>query len=789
MKHTTHLFLLLLLSAVFGRAQAQTENAAPADQPRLRGEGKAQVTLALDHDQSLAARQNLQVTPGGASLRAGQTKGVLTSQPIRISLTDPLPFVSVVPIWHGQNLFHTNVTLEVRTSTNGRKWSDWQKTSFEGHADDVATRRVGKMLQFEPTIGYVQYRATMSSLTGSAPTLTRLEVVFFSPGETPAIAPDAESQANRASAACTKPSVVSRASWRARAPVGSRNYSKVTHLVVHHEEGSNTASDWAARVRAIEAFHIDGNGWADIGYNYLIDPNGVIYEGRSGGDNVVGAHFCGGNTNTIGVCMLGSYTSIRPTAAALESLKKLLGWKASLEGINVTGTSNHYQAGVIPNVCGHRDNKGCTSCPGDALYAYLPTMRTNIQSYISNSCGSTPQPPQPPQPPVTDTTPPTTSITGPSSAMANFTVTFADADNRAVAARFYQPLEWRNGEWRANRGNGFYNDNFGAATLHPDYALGLADWQGSWAPAQGRLRQSNTTATNTALSTFLSQQAGNTYLYTFAAKVNNTTGNRRFGLHIMASDVSVRERGNSYLIWFALDQQKVSLIETIDNVLTPRASADVSILGGTFSDYKVVYNTTTGVLSAYLNNRLVVSWTDPTPLTTGAHISLRTSEADVEFDDLKVLKSRGTTALITVGAANSNDVRTSASPGAKIKSLVKDAADNWSEFGNLDVNIALEPTSNPSLTGQDPAAFRAQVFPNPVPDAATHVAYFLDLPQQVTMTVTDLWGKPLVKLRNGVQAAGHHEVSLGTQELKPGVYLLRIEGADGRVELMRILKQ
>ncbi|MBD2770415.1 T9SS type A sorting domain-containing protein [Hymenobacter sp. BT664] len=394
---------------------------------------------------------------------------------------------------------------------------------------------------------------------------------------------------------------------------------------------------------------------------------------------------------------------------------------------------------------------------------------------------TTPQPPQPPQPPVTDTTPPTTSITGPSSAMANFTATFTDADNRAVAARFYQPLEWRNGEWRANRGNGFYNDNFGAATLHPDYALGLADWQGSWAPAQGRLRQSNTTATNTALSTFLSQQAGNTYLYTFAAKVNNTTGNRRFGLHIMASDVSVRERGNSYLIWFALDQQKVSLIETIDNVLTPRASADVSILGGTFSDYKVVYNTTTGVLSAYLNNRLVVSWTDPTPLTTGAHISLRTSEADVEFDDLKVLKSRGTTALITVGAANSNDVRTSASPGAKIKSLVKDEADNWSEFGNLDVNITIPA----SLTGQDASA--VTVYPNPVTGGKLTINYALEADAEVSIDIFDGQGTK-VKTLVSRETKGTHQVVVPAQSLgKQGFYLVKVSTGD-KSQTVRLLK-
>jgi hypothetical protein len=660
MKQTTLLFLLLM-SAVFGRVHAQTEGAAQPDRPRLRGEGQARVTLVLNREQALATRQNLQMAPEGARLQAGQSKGVLTSQPIQITLTDPRPFVSVIPIWHGQNLFQTNVALEVRSSANGRKWSAWQKTGFDGHADDEATRRVGKMQQFEPTTRYVQFRAALNSTVGSAPTLSRLEVIFYSPGETPAVAPDAQSQApaSRASATCAKPTVTSRASWGAKPASGTRTYTTVTHLVIHHEGGgSNTDSDWAARVRSIEALHINGNGWADVGYNYLIDPTGKIYEGRSGGDNVVGAHFCEGNRNTMAVCLLGNYTSALPTTAALESLKRILGWKASKEGINPIGSSEHYAAGLIPNVCGHRDNKRCTECPGNLFYPELGKVRTSIKSYIDGNCGSTPTPT-----PTDDTTAPTTSITGPASASAAFTAAFADADNVAVTARFYQPLEWRNSEWRANRGNGFYNDNFGTGTLFADYVPGRADWAGAWAvTAEGRLKQSDAAATNTGLSTFLSQTAGNAYLYNFAAKVNSTTGTRRFGLHIMASDNALRERGNSYLVWFALDEQKVSLIETVDNALAPRASAALALSSGAFNDYKVLYNTATGALAVYLNNRPVLSWTDPTPLTSGAHISLRTAQAEVEFDDLKVFKSRGATATITVGAANSNDVRASASP-------------------------------------------------------------------------------------------------------------------------------
>jgi hypothetical protein len=392
-----------------------------------------------------------------------------------------------------------------------------------------------------------------------------------------------------------------------------------------------------------------------------------------------------------------------------------------------------------------------------------------------------------------DTTVPTTAITGPSSASASFTATFTDADNVGVTNRFYQPLEWRTDEWRANRGNGFYNDNFGNAALHPDYVAGLDDWQGAWAETStGTLRQSNTTATNTGLSTFLSQTAGgNAYVYNFAAKVNSTAGTRRFGLHLMASSNTLRERGNSYLVWFSLDQQTVSIIETIDNVLNARVSAPLALGSGTFADYKVLYDTSTGTIQVFQNNNLVASWTDATPLTSGTYISLRTATADVEFDDLKVYKSRGTSATITVGSANTNDVRTSGTPGAKIKSLVKDAAHNWSAPGNLDVNITIAAARLATATTTATATAGAtSVYPNPVTttDGQFTVGYSMAAAGEVTIELLDGQGTRLARLVRR-QAAGTHQTTVPTQALaKQGLYFVKLTTPGSKSQLIRVLK-
>ncbi|NDC78768.1 MAG: hypothetical protein EBZ67_12980, partial [Chitinophagia bacterium] len=145
----------------------------------------------------------------------------------------------------------------------------------------------------------------------------------------------------------------------------------------------NTSSDWPAVVLSIWNSHVNTNGWADIGYNYLIDPLGRLYEGRGGGDNVTGAHFCGTNGGTMGTCMLGTYTTTSISDTARRMLTRILAWKACGSNINPTGSSWHTSsARNLNHVSGHRD--GCaTECPGDMTYAELPALRTAVANHIA----------------------------------------------------------------------------------------------------------------------------------------------------------------------------------------------------------------------------------------------------------------------------------------------------------------------------------------------------------------------------------------------------------------------
>ncbi len=181
---------------------------------------------------------------------------------------------------------------------------------------------------------------------------------------------------------CAQPSYCNRACWGPNQPAqSSPAYTTVTHIVVHHTgDGivlpANT--DYQARMRYYWDLHVNTNGWADIGYNWLIDRNGVIYEGR--GDGVRGAHFSGQNTGTVGICVIGDFTLETPSTSALNSLRDIIAWEASDKNVDVTASSFHAASGLnLQNLCGHRDG-GSTICPGDPLYNQLPSLRTAISN-------------------------------------------------------------------------------------------------------------------------------------------------------------------------------------------------------------------------------------------------------------------------------------------------------------------------------------------------------------------------------------------------------------------------
>ncbi len=160
-------------------------------------------------------------------------------------------------------------------------------------------------------------------------------------------------------------------------------YSKsIKKIVVHHTDSDvrdmngdlkTDTQDYKAMMRAIYRFHTFTRGWGDIGYNYVIDPLGNVYEGRYGGDRVIGAHAQCFNNGSIGISIIGDYQTNKVPEPALNSLINLVALKSRQFGIDPEGSST-FRGKNLFNILGHRDVRP-TSCPGDVLYKLLPKIR------------------------------------------------------------------------------------------------------------------------------------------------------------------------------------------------------------------------------------------------------------------------------------------------------------------------------------------------------------------------------------------------------------------------------
>ncbi len=152
---------------------------------------------------------------------------------------------------------------------------------------------------------------------------------------------------------------------------------QVKMLVVHHTAMKVAGDDrsGAERMRAIYQYHAVNRGWGDIGYNYVIDDQGQIYEGRAGGDYVVAGHAYCHNVGTVGISLMGNFDVEEPPQAQLQALQHLLKYLGSKYNIDLGGTTT-FHGQTLPTIVGHRDLLD-TDCPGYYTYGVLDQVRAN----------------------------------------------------------------------------------------------------------------------------------------------------------------------------------------------------------------------------------------------------------------------------------------------------------------------------------------------------------------------------------------------------------------------------
>ncbi len=298
------------------------------------------------------------------------------------------------------------LVIQVRVREKG-SWTDW-KALDQAEASGESAGEGQKAVETASTEPLVSpdADAIQVRIDCDGPIPANLKLVTVDPGTSGADSNLKGTPGASASAAAAAPNIISRAAWGADESLRSINgpcpgYTGDLKVgFVHHTVSTNdyAPSDSAGMVRGIYAYHINGNGWCDLGYNFLADKYGQVFEGRYGGVDrpVKGAHTLGFNDNSFSVSAIGDYRTAATPAPMLDAMGKVLGWKLSLYRVDPMGTSVLTSAGgsgakwpagtqvTFNNISGHRDAYA-TECPGSALYSQLPTLRTGAANYVAQT--------------------------------------------------------------------------------------------------------------------------------------------------------------------------------------------------------------------------------------------------------------------------------------------------------------------------------------------------------------------------------------------------------------------
>lgn len=295
--------------------------------------------------------------------------------------------------------------VEVRARRDGR-WGPWQTVEGEPAEGPDADSAEGRGRPARTTAGPVWMGPGVRDLEVRvvAGRLDALRVHAIHTTE-----PEARGMSTAGAATLPQPGIISRGawgadeSWRSVASGcdGTPSYAdRVAYSIVHHTVSANnySPSQSAAIVRGIYFFHTHTNQWCDIGYNFLVDRYGQVFEGRAGGINaaVVGAHAGGFNTRSTGVAMIGDFSSAGVPAATYNAVRSLLAWKLAYHGVEpgatITVVAGSFDGSRFPpgatvavnTIIGHRD-VDVTGCPGDVGYGLLGRLRADVRNDVAQA--------------------------------------------------------------------------------------------------------------------------------------------------------------------------------------------------------------------------------------------------------------------------------------------------------------------------------------------------------------------------------------------------------------------
>jgi flagellar hook assembly protein FlgD len=342
--------------------------------------------------------------PGGAS-RAATGADSPVADPAAVPVVDAGLRFTMVGVTCRPPARQGPVSVRLRTSEDGTTWSEW----YDATLDRTNGADGGAPLAFTEPIWtgagrYVQVTAHAAAGKLSAPVELRgVHLVAINSTEDAdggavvlgvvrrTIATVAGLDLTPAVGAMTaRPTIVTRSQWGANESYrsGSPDFATVKMAFVHHTDSGNsyTRSQAPAIVRGVYYYHTKSLHWSDVGYNFLVDRYGTIYEGRYGGVTAgpIGAQTLGFNTGSTGISVIGTFSKVAPPAAAVRALEKLLAWKLDVHHVDPLGSATltcgygqKFATGKQVKfhvIAGHRD-ANYTDCPGNKLYGLLPSIR------------------------------------------------------------------------------------------------------------------------------------------------------------------------------------------------------------------------------------------------------------------------------------------------------------------------------------------------------------------------------------------------------------------------------
>ncbi len=298
----------------------------------------------------------------------------------------------------------------------------------------------------------------------------------------------------------------------------------------------------------------------------------------------------------------------------------------------------------------------------------------------------------------TDIVSPSTSINAQNTSWQtdDFNQVFTDEDDVngvGIHKSYYHVGHRINGTWKANENRGFLNDHFDDQDINPDWTAESGTWSES---TNNTLVQTDETLGNTNLWTDLNQSLSNHHVYHWKGKLSGSGTNRRAGLHIFCDDAVATNRGNSYFVWFRLDDDKVQFYKVENDAFgAPKVDNAFDFQENVWYDFKLIYDRIDGGVWIYINDELVGQWNDSSPISSGDFISFRSGNAEFEVDSLTVYRSRFSSVNVNVGNGLNDDIQVqNSSPSqsaGRVLSIVKDNANNLSQVDESWIDVDWSP--------------------------------------------------------------------------------------------------